>query len=72
MVDADTFLKGGWEEELDGDEQIEAWVEGTGWKSHMVWGFEEIDGEKRFVRRGVFRAEKGTERWREVWDWMGR
>jgi hypothetical protein len=62
----DAFLKEGW---LEGDEEkggpagethIEsAVVADAGWSASMIWGFADIDGERRYVRRVV--VKKGSQ-----------
>ncbi|KIN07328.1 hypothetical protein OIDMADRAFT_185826 [Oidiodendron maius Zn] len=56
----DAYLKEGW---LEGDEEkggpegelhIQSHVEAVaGWTADMIWGFAEIDGERRYTRRVV-------------------
>jgi len=53
----DGFLKSGWLPDVSRDDAIQAYAEADkeknsySWKSDMVWGFEDINGERRHTRR---------------------
>jgi hypothetical protein len=57
---------------LDPD-HLQAFVKSihNGWEAEMVWGFEEIKGERRYTRRTVVYKGDKTERSRQVYDYMG-
>lgn len=52
---------------------IEVQVENAkvGWTAHQVWGFEEVDGQRRYVRHVVVRKGTNVERARLVYDFLG-
>ncbi|KAF4452420.1 hypothetical protein FALBO_16173 [Fusarium albosuccineum] len=57
----DDFLKQGWLVEGDGHFLMSyAESQDNGWVATQVWGFEEINGERRYVRH--VRVTKGSER----------
>jgi len=74
----DEFLKKGWlegEEEKtgpDGASHVESYVESleSGWTARQIWGFQTVDGVRRYCRNIV--VEKGAERVeiRLVYDYM--
>lgn len=63
------FLKGNGE----GGKKIKLVLESKekGWKGETVWGFEEVEGGRRYVRRLVFRKGEQVEMARLVYDWLG-
>jgi len=74
----DEYLKSGWLPDVSRDGAIQAYVvadkEKTtqSWKSDMVWGFEDIDGERRHTRRIRFTGSKGEDiTARLVYDYAG-
>ena len=52
---------------------LENHVESTtaGWTAHQVWGFENVEGKRHFVRHVVVRKGSQVERARLVYDWVG-
>ncbi|CAH0001095.1 unnamed protein product [Clonostachys byssicola] len=73
----DEFLKTGWEEEKvgeDGKNLILSEVEsvGNGWTATQIWGFQKIDGERRYVRHVVVKKEDKTEVVKLVYDYTGQ
>ncbi|KAK7543500.1 hypothetical protein IWX49DRAFT_588934 [Phyllosticta citricarpa] len=76
--DADVrFMREGeWDESvaMSGDEVVESWVESVdkGWMAWQIWGFENVEGVRRYVRHVVVRgkAGKGVQRLRLVYDWV--
>ena len=70
-VDDDDFLKTSW---LDPEgEHIQAIAEsiGNGWTADQIWGFEEIKGERRYVRHVVVRKGDDWKLARLVYDYKG-
>ncbi len=69
------FLVEGWAEESEKGEVMESFVdnEGSGWTGWQVWGFAEVEGGRRFVRRVVVRRKDREEvkRVRLVYDYAG-
>ena len=67
----DEFLRQGWE--ADAGELLVSHVEskGNGWTARQVWGFQVIDGVRRYARNVV--VTKGSERAaiRLVYNWVG-
>lgn len=72
----DPFLKEGW---LEGDEEkggpegelhIQSHVEAeAGWTADMIWGFAEIDGERRYTRRVVVTKGNQVLKVRLIYDY---
>ncbi|KAF7544206.1 hypothetical protein G7Z17_g10125 [Cylindrodendrum hubeiense] len=58
----DEFLKKGWLIEGEGKQFVKSYVEsqGNGWIATQIWGFETIDGERRYCRHVM--VTKGDER----------
>ena len=69
------FLAEGWLEESVEGEVMESFVEneGSGWTAWQVWGFAEIGGQRKYVRRIVVRKTNKDEfkRVRLVYDFAG-
>ena len=69
------FLVEGWLGETQEGEVMEGFVEneGSGWTAWQVWGFAEIGGERKYVRRIVVRktGKEEFKRVRLVYDWAG-
>lgn len=69
----DSFLKEGWAQDCVEGDVIRAETESRSdtWKALQIWGFAEIDGQRKHVRRVL--ATKGKEeiRIRLVYDWQG-
>jgi hypothetical protein len=74
-----TFLKGlklkdGKESKFLVDELLQTYVknvDGGNWVAEQVWGFEEINGERRHTRRVVSRKGDKVQRVRLVYDYKG-
>jgi len=73
----DEFLRNGWDgkwlEEAKG-EVIQAYVESVGkdpnWIADQIWGFESIDGGRRYVRHVVARKGSEVHKIKTVYDWI--
>lgn len=69
------YLAEGWLKEMEEGEIIESYVENEGnkWTAWQVWGFAEIGGERKQVRRIVVRKTDKDEvkRVRLVYDYLG-
>ena len=69
------FLAEGWLGESAEGEVVEGFVEneGSGWTAWQVWGFAEIGGERKYVRRIVVRktGKEEFKRVRLVYDFAG-
>lgn len=69
------YLADGWLKEMEEGEVIESYVENEGnkWTAWQVWGFAEIGGERKQVRRIVVRKTDKNEvkRVRLVYDYTG-
>ena len=67
----DQYLREWWDE---GTDVVEGWAESMtdGWTAHQAWGFAEVEGERRHVRR-ILAKKKGWKdlRIRMVYDWKG-
>ncbi|KAL2041348.1 hypothetical protein N7G274_005730 [Stereocaulon virgatum] len=70
-VDDDEFLKVGYDD-LEG-EHVQAWAENVekGWTADQIWGFEQINGERRYVRHVVVRKGDDWKQARLVYDYQG-
>ena len=69
----DLFLKSGWSQDvLDDNEIIMEKVDAeAGWKARGTWGFGKIRGERKHVRRYVFRRDEQVLRKLQVFDYAG-
>lgn len=71
-VGDDAFLKSNWATEGEADEMVYAYVESLdkGWTATQVWGFQVVDGARRYARNVV--VAKGTERveMRMIYDFV--
>jgi hypothetical protein len=69
------FLVEGWLKETEDGEVVESFVdnEGNKWTGWQIWGFAEINGERRFTRRIAVRRKDKNEvvRIRLTYDWAG-
>ncbi|KAL9058471.1 MAG: hypothetical protein Q9162_001767 [Coniocarpon cinnabarinum] len=70
-VEDGDFLAGSWLDE--GKEQIEAFVESPegGWTAHQIWGFEELQSQRMFVRRVVVKKDQQVEKVKLIYDYQG-
>lgn len=70
----DEFLRDGWEEHCVREGIVEGYVESATdkWSARQVWGFAEVGGERKHVRR-ILAQKPGQEslRIRIVYDWKG-
>jgi hypothetical protein len=57
------------------DEHVQSWVMNVdpsgGWEAEMIWGFEEVKGERRYTRRVVVWKGGQFHRVRLVYDYKG-
>ncbi|KAF7189316.1 hypothetical protein HII31_09294 [Pseudocercospora fuligena] len=69
-ITEDDFLKEGWAQEcLDGDVILShTESQQNGWVADQVWGFAEVDGQRRHVRRVVSKKGKDVIRVKLVYD----
>ncbi|KKY19321.1 hypothetical protein UCDDS831_g05526 [Diplodia seriata] len=70
------WMKEGWEPTfLEEGEAIETYVENKdkGWTANQFWGFELVDGERRYVRHVIVKDKSGSKvlRIKLVYDWAG-
>lgn len=70
-VDDDDFLKKGYDD-MKG-EHVQAYAEsvGNGWTANQIWGFEVINGERRYVRHVIVRKGDDWKLARLVYDYKG-
>lgn len=70
----DDFLKKGWLPEMsEGDaKMIQSYVEsvGGGWTADQIWGFEEVNGERRYTRHALVKKGDQFQTARLVYDWV--
>lgn len=68
----DTFLQSGWLCEEGGENLIfsRAVSEVNGWTATQVWGFQEINEERRHCRNIVIEKEEQRAEFRFVYDWQ--
>ncbi|KAE9408248.1 hypothetical protein BT96DRAFT_28209 [Gymnopus androsaceus JB14] len=74
----DDYLKNGWTADTIENGLIQSYVvsdtpkSGTSWIANQIWGMEEIDSVRRYVRHVFFTGPKGEEiRGRLVYDFSG-
>ena len=72
------FLRGNWLEEKsgagpDGKDHIQSFVENvdTHWTAQQIWGFQMVDGERRYARNIVIRKGDKKVEMRLVYDYLG-
>jgi hypothetical protein len=69
------FLAEGWLKETEDGEIVESFVDNDGakWTGWQIWGFAEINGERRLTRRFCIRRKNKNEvvRIRLTYDWVG-
>lgn len=69
------FLAEGWLKESEDGEIVESFVDNDGakWTGWQIWGFAEINGERRLTRRFAIRRKDKNEvvRIRMTYDWAG-
>ncbi|TKA83865.1 hypothetical protein B0A55_00148 [Friedmanniomyces simplex] len=67
----DEFLKEGWSEDCIEDGVIETVSESvtSGWVATQIFGFADVDGLRKQVRRVVGRKGDQVEQMRQVYDW---
>lgn len=55
------------------NQHVQSWARsiGNGWTAEQVWGFEDINGERRYTRRVVVRKGDKVQRVRLVYDYKG-
>ncbi|KAF2085661.1 hypothetical protein K490DRAFT_46308 [Saccharata proteae CBS 121410] len=71
------WMREGWDKEtLDKGEFIECLVESVdkGWTAWQVWGFEDVNGERRYARHVVVKDKSGkkVQRIKLIYDWAGQ
>jgi hypothetical protein len=68
----DSYLREGWSKDCVEGEVVEGYVESVTdkWTAMQIWGFAEVDGERKHVRR-ILATKPGWEdqRIRMVYDW---
>lgn len=54
-------------------QHVQSWAQsvGNGWTAEQVWAVEDIDGERRYIRRVVVRKGDKVQRVRLVYDYKG-
>ncbi|KAI5799000.1 hypothetical protein EDC01DRAFT_650024 [Geopyxis carbonaria] len=71
----DEFLKTGWMSDMAEQGLVESDVtsEDNDWAARQIWGFEEIDGEKKYVRHLVLKTMKRGDELKKklVYDYIG-
>lgn len=70
----ESLLKKGWTQDVvEADELIDGIVESLnhGWVARLTCGFEEINGERRFVRRTIVTKGEQVRPLRMVFDFKG-
>ncbi|OAL07427.1 hypothetical protein IQ06DRAFT_289149 [Phaeosphaeriaceae sp. SRC1lsM3a] len=69
------FLVEGWLKETEEGEVVESFVDNDGakWTGWQIWGFAEINGERKLTRRFAIRRKDKNEvvRIRLTYDWLG-
>lgn len=69
------YLAEGWLKETEEGEVVESFVdnEGAKWTGWQIWGFAEINGERKLTRRFAIRGKDKNEvvRIRLTYDWAG-
>ncbi|KAF2858793.1 hypothetical protein K470DRAFT_265820 [Piedraia hortae CBS 480.64] len=67
----DAFLKEGWSQDCLDGEVIVGWTQSKSndWESTLVYGFAEINGERRHVRRVVTKKKGKEDKIKLVYDW---
>ena len=70
-VDGDDFLKTGFDD-MEG-EHVQALAESidNGWTADQVWGFEKVNGERRYVRHVIVKKGEDWKMARLVYDYKG-
>ena len=65
------WLSKGWLDE-EGGMLVQAWAESetNGWTAEQTWGFETVDGKRRYVRHVIVRKGDDWKQARLVYDWM--
>ena len=64
---------GGWTEDTVRDGWVRSYVESTeyGWTAEQIWGFQVVEGERRYVRRLKFVTGEGNRLDKVlVYDWV--
>ncbi|KAK3111568.1 hypothetical protein LTR53_013054 [Teratosphaeriaceae sp. CCFEE 6253] len=71
LDDEDDYLKQGWSQDCLDEGVIESINESitSPWTATQVFGFAEVDGQRRQIRRLVCRKGEQVERARQVYDW---
>ena len=68
----DGYLREGWSKDCVEGELVEGYVESKTdkWTARQIWGFAEVDGERKHVRR-ILATKPGwqDQRIRMVYDW---
>jgi hypothetical protein len=70
----DPYLKEGWGQDCVEGEVVEGYVESVkdGWDARQIWGFADVDGQRRHVRKILARRPGwDDQRIRMVYDWYG-
>lgn len=70
----DDFLKSGWElEGAGGKDFLRSHVENeeNGWQAYQIWGFQTVDGERRYCRNVLVTKGENRVTIRMVYDYEG-
>lgn len=70
----EAWLKNGWAKDIvESDEVIDDNTEsiGNGWVARQTWGFEDLNGERRYTRHVVVKKGSNVKRIKLVYDYMG-
>ena len=56
------------------DSWVQSWVVSVdnGWTAEQIWGFEKVEGERRYTRRIVVVKDGKVEKVRIVYTFLGR
>ena len=70
----DAYLKSGWDKGCQDGEVLEGMIESLAdtWTAQQIWGFAEVNGERKHVRRVLTSKGKEEHRIRLVYDWKAQ
>lgn len=67
----DEFLKTGWEDPEATYFLSEAENPSKGWQAWQIWGFQQVNGERRYCRNAIVTKKDKKETLRLVYDYVG-